>query len=182
MAKKRHTHGEMDDPRTIEEMTATTALEGIDALKAQMAEYKDQLLRLAAEFDNYRKRSRADAALTAWQQKRDLILGLLPVHDNLERAMAAIKDETVLEGLHMIAKQFMSALQAAGLAPIDVEVGAEFDPEVQEAMVNVATDEMPAGCVAMVVEKGYLLDGKLLRPTRVGVSCAVPMSGKEREQ
>ncbi len=96
--------------------------------------------------------------------------------------MAAIKDETVLEGLRIIAKQFMSAMQAAGLSLIDVEVGSEFNPQLQEAMVNVATDEMPMGCVALVVEKGYMLDGKLLRPTRVGVSCELPKSGRDKEQ
>jgi molecular chaperone GrpE len=182
MTKKKHEHRDEDDPQGRDEILTEADHETIALLKNQLAEYKEQLLRLAAEFDNYRKRSRADAQLTAWQQKRDLILGLLPVHDNLERAMAAIKDETVLEGLHMIANQFMNAMQAAGLTLIAVEVGTEFDPELQEAMVNVATNEMESGCVALVVERGYLLDGKLLRPTRVGVSCEVPKSGKGGEQ
>jgi len=180
MTKKRHK--DKEDPQGMDETLTETDHETIAVLRDQLAEYKDQLLRLAAEFDNYRKRSRADAALTAWQQKRDLILGLLPVHDNLERAMAAIKDETVLEGLRIIAKQFMSAMQSAGLTLIDVEVGTEFNPELQEAMVNVATNEMATGCVALVVEKGYLLEGKLLRPTRVGVSCEVPKPGTGKEQ
>ena len=182
MTKKRHDDTDRDDPKPVDETLTEADHETIAVLREQMADYRDQMLRLAAEFDNYRKRSRADAAMMAWQEKRDLVLGLLPVHDNLERAMAAIKDETVLEGLRMIASQFTAAMQVAGLNPIDVEVGTEFNPQQQEAMVNVATNEMPMGCVALVVEKGYMLDGKLLRPTRVGVSCELPKPGADKEQ
>lgn len=141
---------------------------------SQLEEYRDQLLRLAAEFDNYRKRSRADAALLVWQAKKELITGILPVLDGFARAIAATKEESTAEGLKLLAKQLATTLENAGLAPIAIELKSPFDPETQDALVNIATDQMPDGCVVDVLEEGYMLDGRLMRPARVGVSCPLP--------
>jgi molecular chaperone GrpE len=144
----------------------------VQELREELDALNDRHLRLAAEFDNYRKRNRRDRALHASQVQADLVGSLLDVLDDLQRVAyggEGVEVEAVLEGIRLVEKKFMTALEAAGVAPVDAD-GARFDPEVMEAVAMVATDD-PAkdGHVADVFQRGYRLREILVRPARVRV-------------
>lgn len=155
-----------------EELSAEELLVGAQSLAEQLAEQKLQLeeqhLRLQADFDNYRKRSRGERDEVVKMANSRLIGDLLPVLDNFERAVAALPEDAGREGVQLIHRQLLEVLGAAGLAQIEA-VGADFDPQFHEAVLQ--TDEGPeqTGKVIAEAQKGYLLNGKLLRPSLVQV-------------
>jgi molecular chaperone GrpE len=148
------------------------AMSEVDELRQELESLNDRHLRLAAEFDNYRKRNQRDREALASRLQADLVGSLLDVLDDLQR-VAEGGDETeaeaVLEGIRLVEKKFMTVLEGAGLEPVDAE-GARFDPEMMEALGMVPTDD-PAkdGHVADVFQRGYRLRDMLLRPARVRV-------------
>lgn len=137
------------------------------------AQFKDQLLRLQADFDNYRKRTLRDRAESEQQAAARLISALLPALDHfqlgLKNAQVHAKDATIVTGFQMIYTQLMEAFTQAGLAPLPVE-GQPFDPNQHEAVTSIASEEHPEGTVITEVRRGYTLGGKLLRPAQVIVS------------
>ncbi|MCX7009646.1 MAG: nucleotide exchange factor GrpE [Kiritimatiellaeota bacterium] len=138
-----------------------------------LAQLKDQLLRLQADFDNYRKRTLRDRAESEQQAAARLIGALLPALDHfqlgLKNAQAHAKDANIVTGFQMIYTQLMEAFTQAGLAPLPVE-GQPFDPNQHEAVTSIASEEHPEGTVITEVRRGYTLGGKLLRPAQVIVS------------
>lgn len=141
----------------------------------QLEERNQQLMRVAADFDNYRRRQereREDLVSFAGQK---IIESLLPVLDNFERALQAeVKPEDVanfVEGTRMIQKQFIDILQRAGVTLMDT-VGTPFDPAFHEAIAVEDNDEHPDQTVLAEFQKGYLLNGRLVRPAIVKVSNA----------
>lgn len=139
--------------------------EKIAALEAREKELVDRLARLQADFENYRRRSREDIAQAATRGKVDFVKSLLPVLDNLDRALAHAEDE----GLKLLAKHLQSTLAGAGLILLD-PTGEAFDAKVHEAIAQEAREGVKSGTVVSTVEKGYALDGKVLRPARVVVA------------
>lgn len=139
------------------------------AAEAKLAEREraltERLARLQADFENFRRRSREDAAQAAARGKLDFVRTLIPVLDNLERALAHTEDE----GLKLLARQLHSTLAAEGLVVLD-PTGEAFDARVHEAIAQEAREGVEAGMVIATVEKGYALDGKVLRPARVVVA------------
>ncbi|MBN1288053.1 MAG: nucleotide exchange factor GrpE [Actinobacteria bacterium] len=138
-------------------------------------ELLDSLLRLKADFENYRKRMIKEQTRILETAEADLIRKLLPVIDNLERALdhAGGKSEGGLyEGVEMVLSQMLEILGREGLEEIDPE-GEPFDPEHHEAMMVVETDSCPEDQVVEVVQKGYRFGNMLIRPAMVKVSCAV---------
>jgi molecular chaperone GrpE len=131
-------------------------------------EYLDALQRLKAEFDNYRKRTaREQADLTSRAAQR-LVNELLPVLDDLERALAAAEEHEeakLEEGVRLVHRSLVDALQKEGLAEIETE-GA-FDPHVHEALLSQPDDEKESGEILDVLQKGYRIGDKVLRPARV---------------
>jgi molecular chaperone GrpE len=149
------------------------------ALAAEVARLKDQLLRMAADFDNYRKRTRRDVQDAERRAQEDIVKALLPTFDNLERASAHTESAADLKGLvnglQMVQRQFRDALAGLGIERVG-EPGAAFDPAEHEAVQNVETSEYPPGAVAQVLQSGYRWKGRLVRPALVVVARA-PSNG-----
>jgi molecular chaperone GrpE len=133
-------------------------------------EYLDSLQRLKAEFDNYRKRSAREQAAFFARANEQLLKELLPVLDDLERALeaAAKHEEAQLEeGVRLVHRALADALAQAGLA--EIETNGRFDPHVHESLLSQPSDE-EEGTVIDVVQKGYRLGDRVLRPARVVVA------------
>lgn len=139
--------------------------ERIAGLEAREKELLDRLARLQADFENYRRRAREDVAQAKTAGKLDFVKALIPVIDNLDRALSHSKDE----GLALLAKHMQATLAGAGLVVLSPE-GEGFDAKIHEAIAQEAREGAKAGTVLTVVEKGYMLDGKLVRPARVIVA------------
>ena len=144
------------------------------ALEAERDEYLDQLRRVAAEFDNYRKRVARDQESLVARAHERLMKALIPVLDDLERALVAAEEHEeakLHEGVGLVARELRKALEREGLQEIDTE-GA-FDPHVHEALLS-QPSELDEGSVVEVLQKGYRLGDRVLRPARVVVSQGVP--------
>lgn len=140
---------------------------------AEIARLRDQLLRTAADFDNFRKRSRREQDDAQKRGTQQALKDLLPVFDNLERAAqhadTATDVKAVAEGVRIVIKQFESALERMGIKRIPT-VGMPFDPAVHEAIQHVESPDHPAGVVMHEVQAGYSLGDQLLRAAMVVVS------------
>ncbi len=147
------------------------------AAKTQEAErLQGRLLRLHAEFENYKKRMVREKAEFLKFAHEGLILEFLPILDNLERALASARAEAgstpLLEGLEMIARLFRSVLEKAGVRPMEAR-GQPFDPGYHQAVAQVESSDQDANLVVEEIQKGYLIEGRVLRPAMVKVSRAV---------
>lgn len=154
---------------------AETEVEGgteVQELREELDALNDRHLRLAAEFDNYRKRNQRDREALATRLQADLISSLLDVLDDLHRVAEGSDDvnaDAVLEGVKLVEKKFMTVLEGAGVTPLEAE-GERFDPELMEALGTVPTDDPETdGQVADIFQRGYRLRDMLLRPARVRV-------------
>jgi molecular chaperone GrpE len=144
-----------------------------DRVVAERDEYLDGLRRLKAEFDNFRKRTERERQSAAAAAALDLVADLLPVMDNLERAVSALggQDAGVVAGVDMVRGQLAALLFGRGVREIETAEREAFDPTVQEAVSVVSSPDHPEGTVVAVVQKGYRLDeGTVLRPARVVVA------------
>ena len=137
------------------------------------AALKDQLLRLQADFENFRKRVQRERVESQQQAAAQLIGALLPALDHfqlgLKNMQVHAKDTNIVTGFQMIYTQLMEAFTQAGLTPLAVE-GQPFDPNLHEAVTTVPSEEHPEGTVITEVRRGYTLSGKLLRAAQVIVS------------
>ena len=146
---------------------------GADAggeLEAERDELLDDLKRVAADFENYRKRVARDQESLVARAHERLVKELLPVLDDLERALAAAEEHEeakLEEGVMLVHRELASALQREGLA--EIETNGRFDPHVHEALVS-QPSEAEEGSVLEVVQKGYRLGDRVLRPARVIVA------------
>lgn len=175
-------HGKETAPE--EDLSAKAAVQ-----TKELQELQDRYVRLAAEFDNYRKRvvrERAELIRTAHE---GLLLELLPVLDNLERGLAAARvssepsraQEALVEGVEITFRLFRGILEKEGLKEIE-SVGRQFDPTVHHAVEQVQTNDHPESTVVEEVLRGYLLDRKVLRPALVKVSTVPPPGGEPEGQ
>lgn len=139
--------------------------ERIGALEAREKELLDRLARLQADFENFRRRAREEGTQSRAQGKLDFVKELIPVVDNLDRALAHSEDE----GLKLLARHVQSTLANAGLVVLAPE-GEAFDAKLHEAIAQEQKEGVKAGTVLTVAEKGYMLDGKIVRPARVVVA------------
>ena len=140
-------------------------MEKMEGLAKQLAEEHDQYLRLAAEYDNYRKRTAKEKEGIYANAKIDTIKGMLPVYDNLERGLAqfgAEDDGPHKKGLEMIFNQYKEALTKLGVTPIDC-VGKEFDPERHNAVMHIEDESCGENTVVEVLQQGFMLGDKVLR-------------------
>ena len=145
----------------------------IEQLTAERDQYLDALQRLKAEFDNFRKRNDRDRQTIAVGATREVVRGLLPVMDNLERAVLALGDqgEQIVAGLEMVRGQLAGLLSGHGVEEIAAH-GEAFDPTVHEAIAAVPSPGHSEGTVIEVVEKGYRHSEHVLRPSRVVIAAA----------
>ena len=162
-----------DEPQVTEEQEAQPE-EGLDveALQAERDELFDQLQRLAAEFDNFRKRNARERAATIERANERLVKELLPILDDLGRALEAAEEHEgakLEEGVRLVHRALADLLVKEGLA--EIETDGKFDPHVHEALLSQPSDA-EEGSVIEVVQKGYRLGDKVLRPARVVVAAA----------
>ena len=134
-------------------------------------EYLDLAKRSQADFENYRKRAAKEAASAGERARSGLVRELLPVVDNLERALASANDDEqhLAEGVRLVHSELISVLERNGVQQFDPK-GESFDPAVHEALSTRSDDDADPGVVLDVVEKGYRTNGVVLRPARVVVS------------
>jgi molecular chaperone GrpE len=147
----------------------------LEAARAEAQKNRDQLLRVAADFDNFKKRSRREIADAVKISREDLLRDLLPVFDNLERASAhagtATDTKALADGISMVQRQFTDVLGKLGIERI-VATGQPFDPSVHEAVQHLETDEFAPGVVAAELQAGYRMADRVLRPALVVVAKA----------
>jgi len=166
------------EPAPAESSPDAISPEEIDHLKdlaARADENWDKYLRAAAELDNYRKRvAREKEELARFTSER-VVAALLPVLDNLERALAAAQEHeagnaALLDGLQQVQTQFRRTLEEFGLKEVVANAGHPFDPNIHEAVGHIESAEHPEGHVIEQLQRGYKLADRLLRPARVVVS------------
>ena len=151
-----------------------TPEERIAALEAERDETKDRMLRIAAEFENWKKRARVTQAEAEAAARDRVLKDLLDVADNLERATdahaaGAGDAASVLKGVTLVLRLLQQKLERHEVRPFEAK-GQPFDPHVHEAISRVESAEVPAGAVAVELQKGYRIGEKLLRPAMVSVS------------
>lgn len=153
-------------------------------LQAELDQVRDLLQRKQAEFENYRKRVAREREDVLTFAASELVKELLPVLDNLERALGASEaganDERLREGIEIIYRQFREVLARAGMKEVEAQ-GREFDPYVHEAVSRVESDEHPDGTVIEVLQKGYYLKDRLLRPALVSVVQSTSGGGRDED-
>lgn len=145
----------------------------IENLKSNIEKAQNSYLRVMADFDNYRKRQRDEVARLTGLVREDLIIKLLPLMDNFDRTLLAAEAEhsydSLVEGVTLALKQTRDMLAMEGLEPIEA-IGKQFDPEIHEALMREDTDDYEENTIISELEKGYTLNGKVLRPSRVTVA------------
>jgi len=161
-------------PREPEEIEATIGLyEGkIAELEASLAETKDKYLRLAADFENYKRRTRQEQLSTMQHASAELIGRLLPVLDDLRNVLEHRPkhvDESWVKGLELSVKKLEEALGTHGLEPIE-SVGSRFDPKLHEAIGHEESEEHPEDTVVSELRRGYRVRDRVLRPALVKVA------------
>ena len=163
---------EAEAVETPETFTVTREqMEKMEALAGQLAALNDKYLRLAAEYDNYRKRTAREKENTYQDAKMDTIKSFLEVYDNLERAVQQAGDEENVhkKGMEMIFHQLMDILTKLGVEILDPQ-GQPFDPERHEAVMHIEDEEKGESIVTAVFQKGFLLGDKVLRVAAVQVA------------
>ena len=147
-------------------------MEKMEGLAKQLAEEHDQYLRLAAEYDNYRKRTAKEKEGIYANAKIDTIKGMLPVYDNLERGLAqfgAEDDDPHKKGLEMIFNQYKEALTRLGVTPIEA-VGQKFDPNEHNAVMHMEDPEKGEGEIVQEFQKGFKMGDRVIRFSMVQVA------------
>jgi molecular chaperone GrpE len=154
-----------------EEVTLETLQQKIAEMALEKEELTNRLLRLQADFENYRKRVRAEKEELIQYAIFNFVEKILPVIDNLERACAVEQgnDEGMVEGVKMILKQLLDVLESEGITPIE-SLGKPFDPNYHEAMLRDENSSYPANTVVEEFQKGYMMHERVLRPSMVKVA------------
>ena len=148
--------------------------ERLALLERERDEYLADLKRVAAEFDNFRKRVARDQEAQAARAHEKLVKELLPVLDDLERALVAAEEHEeakLEEGVRLVHRELRSALAKEGL--VEIETDGAFDPHVHEALLTQPSEEAD-GAILEVIQKGYRLGDRVLRPARVVISQEAP--------
>jgi len=154
-----------------------------EALREAIGRLQERYIRLDAEFDSYRRRRDRDMEEVRWLAAQKILLDALPLDDNLERAVASLPEGTtgpLREGLDLIRHQFQEFLRAQGVAEVEA-LGEPFDPAFHEAAVVEQRDDFEDERVIEIMQRGYMFEGRLLRPALVKVVCNPARgSGPER--
>ncbi len=166
--------GEAEEPKSGQ--SAQGEAEPADPLaeaKAEAQRNKEQWMRTAADFDNFRKRSRREVDDARKAGREEMLKEFLPVFDNLERAIQSAQRaqevKAVADGLNMILRQFLDTLGRQNIQKVP-STGQQFDPTVHEAIQQVESDEHPAGTIVAEVQPGYVQGERLVRPAMVVVA------------
>jgi molecular chaperone GrpE len=165
--------GDQTNPDSAADPAARTSPAALETVLAERDQLRDQLLRTAADFDNFRKRTRRDVEEAKVRGRDDAIKEVLPVFDNLERAVAAAESAqtiaSVVEGVKMVLKLFEDTVERLGLTRVKT-VGERFDPAVHEAIQQQETELHQPGTILAEVVPGYMVGPRLLRAAMVVVA------------
>jgi molecular chaperone GrpE len=178
--KKKHKDEEINEAQAAAESLPVDdgqANPGLEALQKQLAEaeakateYKDGWARSQAEFQNYKKRLERDNELTYASMKGDIIKKVLPALDDMERALQnRPADDAWASGIELIARKLQNILESEGVKRIEAN-GAAFDPIFHEAITHEPSEEVESGHVIAVVQNGYMLGERVIRPALVRVA------------
>ena len=141
------------------------------AVQKLLEEQNERYLRLQADFDNFRRRTRQEKEELSTIVTQNMVLQFLPIMDNFERALTGGKSQdadALLSGVEMIYRQFVQVMEKCGLTPIEA-VGQLFDPQKHEAVMRVEDSEQPEGTIVEEFQKGYAVGSKVIRPSMVKV-------------
>lgn len=164
---------DIDSPEALEEPDIDVR---IAELEVERDEYKDRFMRALADAENSRKRSERDRREAEQYGGSKLARDLLPVFDNMKRAVEAIPEESreankaVIEGVELTMRELLNVFKKHGIEPISPQVGDKFDPQLHEAMFEAPLPGTTAGEIIQVSGDGFMLHDRLLRPAKVGVS------------
>ncbi|TNC74292.1 nucleotide exchange factor GrpE [Rubellimicrobium roseum] len=174
-----------DDLKSLDDLAAEgdaadqahdALLQELDALRAERDDFKDRFVRQLAETENMRKRAERDRKEAEQYGGSKLARDILPVYDNLRRALDAVTPEqreanaALLEGIDLTMREIVSTFAKHGITVISPQVGDRFDPAVHQAMFEAPLPGTKAGDIIQVATEGFLLHDRLLRPAQVGVS------------
>jgi len=172
----KQTPAEGNDMEAEEFATEIESLQGeLEQLRKSADESRDHYLRVLADFDNFRKRQRDEISRRISIEREEFINKLFPVIDNFNRALESAEAqhsyESLVEGVSLTLRQINDILEKEGVQPIE-SVGQEFNPELHEAIMRTETDEFPENTIIEEFEKGFTINGRVLRPSRVRVAVA----------
>ncbi|GLS86263.1 protein GrpE [Cypionkella aquatica] len=168
-----NTAPEKDEMEGLDDFVAA---EQLDALRAERDDMRDRFMRALADAENARKRGERDRREAEQFGGSKLARDMLPVYDNLKRALDAANEETraqagaLIEGLELTLRELTNVLKKHGVAEINPEIGEVFDPQQHQAMFEAPLPGTKAGQIIQVLGVGFMLHDRLLRPAQVGVS------------
>lgn len=152
---------------------APALMERLDAAEKERDDLRDGLLRMRAEFDNFRRRVRHEQAQDRQRGIENFVTQLLPIVDNFERAMQAAENahsfDSMADGVHLILRSISELLARNEIEPIPA-LGEQFDPSLHDALQSVATDEAPDHTIVTEIERGYRMGSRVIRPSKVVVA------------
>ena len=167
-----------DQEDLIDIESAAADFEEIDSIRAERDDYRDKFMRALADAENSRKRADRDRREAENYGGSKLSRDLLPVYDNLSRAIGAASEEmdesakAIVEGVQLTMRELVNVFRKHGIEPITPEVGDKFDPKLHQAMFEAPLPGTNAGDIIQVSSEGFMLHDRLLRPAQVGVSSA----------
>jgi molecular chaperone GrpE len=165
------------------------AREELETLSKELADHKDKLLRSLADMENLRRRTEREMADTRTYAITSFARDVIGVADNIRRALQAASDaggltegpaKALLEGVELTEREMLKVLDKHGVKRLD-PLGAKFDPNFHQAMFEVPDANVPAGCVVQVVQPGYVIADRVLRPAMVGVSKGGPRAAPPQQ-
>lgn len=144
----------------------------MEVLQKEKEELTNRLLRLQAEYDNYKKRTLKEREADRKYKAQDMVQELLPVMDNFERALqveVSEENKGIIDGISMVYRQLQDAFTSQGVSVIETE-GADFDPNIHHAVMQIEDDSIESNKVVEELQKGYLLNDRVIRPAMVKVN------------
>jgi molecular chaperone GrpE len=181
----------VDGPQSPAEAVAAELADRLNKSEAELAETKDKLLRALAETENQRRRAQREREDASKYAAANFAKDMLDVADNFRRALASIDPEALqderakalIEGVAATERALLAAFERHGIKRIEPEIGERFDPNLHEAMFEVPNTGKPGGSIVQVVQAGYRMHDRLLRPAMVGVAKAsAPSAGSTVNQ
>lgn len=163
---------ENNTEEVVEEDTIREKEQEIESLMQQLEEQQKRLLRIQADYENYKRRTRQEMINERKYKAQDLAMELLPVIDNFERALQVDVDESskgLYEGIVMVYNQLIEALKSQGVEQIEAE-GKQFDPNLHHAVMQVEDEGYESNDIVEELQKGYILNDRVLRPSMVKVN------------
>jgi molecular chaperone GrpE len=168
--------GNADLPELEEFLDGDSLAAEVEALKAERDELRDRFMRALADAENSRKRADRDRREAEQYGSTRLARDLLPVYDNLNRALQAVPDDSraasaaLIEGVELTLRELTNVMTKHGVTPVSPAVGDMFDPQLHQAMFEAPVPGTKAGQIIQVMTEGFMLYDRLLRPAQVGVS------------